>query len=302
MRRSLAVGGLLTVLACGAGGYAQTAGSAAPAAGNQPGSGTPAQATLFRDWRTGKLYKQELQTVEQPVTRWQRKLVDRTVVVPQTVIENQQVPQTIYVPKTEYVMQQRLKGWWNPFAQPTYVYEYVPVTRWLPQTQMVTQQVATVKSIPHTEKVPVDEPVQATERVERLVISEVAPSVSNIASNAGSGTAPSATGWTSANNTALAGLQSVTPQYTVGVAPQPSMQAQPLIARIPVLSQQRVLPWQPGTLISGTTAKLRSIVRGPAVPVSGQANYGSSLNVATRTDASWGRDANQVGMRATVIR
>ncbi|MGN6546655.1 MAG: hypothetical protein ACTHK7_16490 [Aureliella sp.] len=300
MKRSLAVGGLLTVVACGAGGYAQTAGTAAPAAG---GAGAPAQATIFQDWRTGKLYKQEVQAVEQPVTRWERKLVDRTVVVPQTVIENRQVPQTIYVPKTEYVMQQRLKGWWNPFAQPTYVYEYVPVTRWVPQTQMITQQVPTVKSVPRTEKVVVDEPVQTTERVEKLVISEVSPAASGTAASlASSAGAPSSSGWTSANNAALAGLQSATPQYTVGVAPQPSMQTQPLLARIPILSQQRILPWQPGTLIAGTASKMRSIVRGPALPASGQTTYGSSMNVASRPDAAWGRDANQMGMRATVIR
>ncbi len=48
--------------------------------------------TLYRDPRTGELYEQVVQTIDQPVTQWQRKVVERTVVTPQQVIENVQVP------------------------------------------------------------------------------------------------------------------------------------------------------------------------------------------------------------------
>ncbi len=144
---------------------------AAPAVGaGGNGASTTSPPTLYRDPYTGQLYQQELHTVDVPVTNWQRKLVNRTVVTPQTVVENQQVPQTYYVAKTEYVLQTKLKGWWNPFAQPTYAYEYVPVTRWIPQTQMVTRQVPTVKMLAQTEQVPVDEPVQSTQKLTQVVM------------------------------------------------------------------------------------------------------------------------------------
>lgn len=277
---------------------AQSAAQPATTAGGGGGSAAVNAApppALIRDPRTGRLYKQELKSIEQPVTRWQRKLVDRTIVVPQTVIENRQVPQTTYVAQTEYVLQQRLKGWWNPFAQPTYAYEYVPVTRWVPQTQMVTQQVPTVKMVPKTEQIAIDEPVQTTERVERLVVTEVTPAASSVAPSIS--TSPG-------SQLAAAPSSQTAYSYPVTTVPgfNPAMQTQPLVARIPVLSQQRILPWQPGTLLTAPASQLRSIVRGPAMPAA-QSNYHTPTAVAARPGSTvWGRDLNQSGMPATVVR
>ncbi|MGN6133411.1 MAG: hypothetical protein ACTHOU_02880 [Aureliella sp.] len=301
MRRTLAISVLAWALSAGGvpAVYAQlstptaAAGNSAGGAANAGASSSgAAQATLVRDPRTGRLYRQEVQTVEQPVTRWQRKVVDRTITVPQTVIENQQVPQTTYVAKTEYVLQQRLKGWWNPFVQPTYAYEYVPVTRWVPQTQMVTQQVASVKMVPRTEQIAVDEPVQSTERVQRLVMTEVDPAASSIAPLSG------------ASATQLATVRPANPMLPAAgtLGGHPSLQTQPLIARVPILSQQRVLPWQPGTLLTAPVSQLRSIVRATPLPAAGQTNYGAAMNVASRPASSWSRDQNQSGMPATVVR
>lgn len=281
---------------------------AGPAASNiSTAAGSTGQAALYRDPRTGELYQQELQTVDQPVTHWQRKLVERTVVTPQTVIENQQVPQTVYVAKTEYVLQTRLKGWWNPLAQPTYAYEYVPVTRWFPQTQMITQQVPATKMIARTEQVPIDEPVQTTQKVTHVIMRKLPQNMGTIVSAPSTVRPTSPAAWavnTQAYRPALQAYPPVLQSWPAQTPPtaHPSMHSQPLIASVPILSQQRVLPWQPGTLLTAPVNGLRSIVRSGPFPSSGQANYAAPLNVASRPVTSWSRDPNQLGMPATVVR
>ncbi len=278
------------------------------------------QPTIYRDPYTGQLYQQEIKTVEQPVTTWQRKLVDRTVVTPQTVIENQQVPQVSYVAKTEYVLQSKLKGWWNPFAQPTYAYEYVPVTRWVPQTQMVTRQVPTVKMLAKTEQVPVDEPVQTTQKVTQVVMRPLpagAPA-GNVANNMAGVLPPGAVTTNQyaanvygANTRATSQLayqappyQRPAPVYTNANAYGRS-NAQPLVASVPLFGRQPTQTFQPGTLLTAPMNGLRDIVRATTAPFKGQSNYSSyaqPMNIASQPNANWGRDFNQAGMPATVVR
>ena len=297
---------------------ASTQASTAPSAA----TATASPPTIYRDPYTGQLYQQELQTVEQPVTTWQRKLVDRTVVTPQTVIENQQVPQTYYVAKTEYVLQTKLKGWWNPFAQPTYAYEYVPVTRWVPQTQMVTRQVPTVKMLAKTEQVPVDEPVQTTQKVTHVVTRPLPPNAAGgaaatagvlppgaVTTNAYAYNQPSAyqrpavvaqpRAWTApayANNRPYA--------YTnTGVSGRSN--GQPLVASVPLFGRQPTQSFQPGTLLTAPINGLRDIVRATTAPLTGQSSYSSytpPMNIAAQPNSAWGRDLNQAGLPPTVVR
>lgn len=277
----------------------------------------PQQNLVYRDPRTGQLYQQETQTIDQPVTRWERKLVNRTVVTPQTVIENQQVPQTYYVAKTEYVLQSKLKGWWNPLAQPTYAYEYVPVTRWVPQTQMVTKQVPTVKMLATQEQVPIDEPVQTTQKVTQIVMR---PLPSNSAAPTTGALPPGAI--TTSAYAFNAQPRSVPPIYQrPAVFSQPQISppstyayasrgyapsnAQPLVPSVPILGRQPSQAVQPGTLLKAPLTGLRDIVRATTAPFNGQSTYSSyaqPMNVATVPNSSWNRDLNQTGMPATVVR
>lgn len=283
-------------------------------------AGAPSQPTIYRDPYTGQLYQQELQTVEQPVTTWQRKLVDRTVVTPQTVVENQQVPQTYYVAKTEYVLQTKLKGWWNPFTQPTYAYEYVPVTRWVPQTQMVTRQVPTVKMLAKTEQVPVDEPVQTTQKVTHVVTralpsnaavatGTLPPGAVAINANAYAYSQPSAyqrpalstqpRGWASPT------YASNTPYRYTNTNANGRSNGQPLVASVPLLGRQPSQGFQPGTLLSAPINGLRDIVRATTAPLTGQSSYSSyapPMNIAAQPNSAWGRDMNQAGLPPTVVR
>ncbi len=278
--------------------------------------------TLYRDPRTGELYEQVVQTIDQPVTQWQRKVVERTVVTPQQVIENVQVPQTYYVARTEYVLDSKLKGWWNPFRDPTYAYEYVPVTRWVPQTQMVTRQVPATKMIARTEQVPVDEPVQTTQKVNQVTYRKLPPTAapSAVASappvNMSAPVSPRNYAYQPPATTAYANRTFSNPnpaawnaqaqyqlvQQTPPVAPYGRSNSQPLVASVPVLSQQRPLAWQPGTLIEKPMSGLRNIVRSATAPLNGQATYAAPMNIASVPSTGWHRDPNQSGMPATVLR
>lgn len=300
---------------------AQPVGSAGSAAGASQAAGSqsaqPQTNAVYRDPRTGQLYQQELQTVEQPVTTWQRKLVSRTVVTPQTVIENQQVPQTYYVAKTEYVLQSKLKGWWNPLAQPTYAYEYVPVTRWVPQTQMVTKQVSTVKMLATQEQVPVDEPVQTTQKVTQVVMRPLAPGgtvggqaalpAGAITTEAYASNGRVAVGVPSYQRPAAMGQPYIAPRGGYGYASNVygASNSQPLVASVPILGRQPSQTVQPGALLKAPLTGLRDIVRATTAPFNGQSTYSSyaqPMNIATAPNANWNRDFNQAGMPATVVR
>jgi hypothetical protein len=50
---------------------------------------------------------------------------------------------------------------------------------------------------------------------------------------------------------------------------------------------------------------LRDIVRATTAPFKSQSNYGSyvqPMNVASQPNVGWGRDFNQAGMPATIVR
>ncbi len=169
---------------------------------------TPANKPwIVRDPGTGRVFQQHLVPVTVPVTRWEARTVDQTVYEPRVATQLQQVSQTTYVPNTQYVMQPKVTGWWNPFKQPTQAYQYVPVTNWVPQTQQIPHPITTQQWVPKQQKFTVYQPVQSTEVRQQLVQTEL-PQPQSAPAVIASGTSP----------------------------------RQPLF-RLPILAQQRVLPW-----------------------------------------------------------
>ncbi|HZZ73928.1 MAG TPA: hypothetical protein VFE24_16870 [Pirellulales bacterium] len=71
--------------------------------------------------------------------------------------ETQTVSHTVMVPITENTIQLVPISSWNPFAQPTYEWRTVPVTRWQPQVQQaqVTVMKPEVVDVQVVEQVPV---------------------------------------------------------------------------------------------------------------------------------------------------
>jgi hypothetical protein len=148
----------------------------------QPSAKQPEQASdgasgskswLVRDPWTGRLFQQQLVNVDVPVTKWEPKTVDQTVFEPQIGTSIQTLPQTLFVPNTQYVLQPKLRGWWNPWKSPVQAYEYVPVTNWVPQTQQLQRAVPTQQWVAKQQKVVIYQPVQSTEVRQQLVQKEL---------------------------------------------------------------------------------------------------------------------------------
>jgi hypothetical protein len=76
---------------------------------------------------------------------------------PQVTTEYKSYPQTYIAPVTEYQWVARYRGWWNPFVQPYWSHELVPVTRWEARPGTVQLPVARTDWVEetHTTQVPV---------------------------------------------------------------------------------------------------------------------------------------------------
>ncbi len=168
------------VIACMAtSGSAQTqdngGGQAVPSTPASPSaeSNATAKSWVVRDPWSGRLYQQHMVSVSVPVTRWEAKTVEQTVYEPVSIPQVQNIPNTVFVPQTQYVMQPRVKGWWNPLQQPTQAYEFIPVTRWIPQTQYQQRVIPSQQWTSRQQKVVIYQPVQSVETRQQLVQKEL---------------------------------------------------------------------------------------------------------------------------------
>lgn len=225
-------------------------------------------STLVRNPYSGRLYRQAWVDVPVRSVEWKTKPVSQTVYQPQVVTRQVSTRQTVFVPQTNYVLQQRVRGRWNPFRQTTLTYEYRPVTTWVATTQTMTTPVTTQQWVPQQQTVYVSEPVQTTKMAKRLVQTEV-------------------------------------PQPGVMLASQTASARQPLV-RIPLLARQRVLPWPARPAVQTTNPRpiqsgLRQIVSNNAMSNLQSASYAAPLRTASNSRA-FSRDAMQSGMAATVLR
>ena len=168
---------------------------------------TASKTWIVRDPATGRVFQQQLVSVNVPVTRWEPRTIEQTVYEPRIATQVQHVPQTTYVPNTQYVMQPKMTGWWNPFKQPVQAYQYVPVTNWAPQTQQVPNSITMQQWVPRQQKIVVYQPVQSTEIRQQLVQTELP--------------------------------QPPTASPAIASVSAPSQR----LFRLPILAQNRVLPW-----------------------------------------------------------
>jgi hypothetical protein len=261
---------------------------ATPANSNGARSGTAAAVVppaagerktwLARDPQTGRIYQQELVSVTVPTTQWEVKPVTTTVYEPKNVTKTVPSTQVLYTPSTQYVMQPKLRGWWNPLRQPVQSYEFVPVTSWQPQAQTVQSQVSTIEWVPKQQIVYVPQSVRRLQTQQQIVSKEIPPTAAaNLAGGAGG--------------------------YPDALAGQPK----PLI-NIPILSQQRILPWSAtpaGTSYAANpTTTMRGAVNSGLRPISSamSPSYSAPLQSTNSPSNVASRDAFQTGMSPTILR
>lgn len=277
--------------------FAQTSNAstatAAQTAGQTPGDNVQQRSWLVRDPTTGRLYQQELVTRTVPTTHWEVRPVPTTVYEPRQVVTTVPRQEVTYTPTTQYVMQPRLKGWWNPLAQPVQAYEFVPVTSWQPQTQTVQQPITTTQWVAKQHTVYVPQAVQRNETQQQIVSREI-PQPSG--GYPPSGISPSL----------------LTPATMMAAQPNP-MLTRPLVS-IPLLARQPATPWNntPWPANVGPAAASGGIassgVRGGSFstglrPIANPIapRYSAPLQTAS-SSGSVARDAGQSGMSATVLR
>ena len=221
---------------------------------------------LVRDPSTGRLFKQHVETVEVPVSRWEYTTAKQKVYVPSVVVKNYPTQRTVYTPNTQYVLQPRVRGLLNPFRQPVYTYEYVPVTTWVATIQTVNHQVPTREYVATEQTVSVPKLVQTTEKRQRLVQTEI-------------------------------------PQPGVLAAVPTLPPVRPPLVRIPLLAQQRLLPWPARSAPAALPVAngLRPIT--PVLPMGNRtASYSAPMRTSAPSAQMASRSAMQAGMSATVLR
>lgn len=235
--------------------------------------GAEPRSWIARDPVTGRLYQQELVTRTVPTTQWEVRPVATTVYEPRPVVSNVPSQQVTYTPTTQYVMQPRLRGWWNPLRQPVHSYEFVPVTSWQPQTQTVQLPVTTTQWVPKQQIVYAPQPVQRLQTQQQIVSRELPqPPAGYVPTAIASGYA---------------------------TAPALAAQPRPLIS-IPILAQQRMLPWPSGSPVNA----MRSVVGNGLRPINNTVapSYAAPLQTASSASAQVARDPMQSGMAATILR
>lgn len=267
---------------------ASTKGQAAEQATSNGGNAEQ-RSWLVRDPTTGRLYQQELVTRTVATTQWEVRPVPTTVYEPKQIVTTVPRQQVTYTPATQYVMQPRVKGWWNPLKQPVQAYEFVPVTSWQPQTQTVQQPVTTTQWVAKQQMVYLPQAVQRNQTQQQIVSREIPQP---------SGSYPPG------------GLPATTRSAATMMAAQRNpMLTRPLFAN-PLLARQSGTSWNntawptnvsnpitsSGTSSGGFNNGLRPIANALAP------TYSPALQTASSASSPVARDPTQSGMSATVLR
>ena len=133
---------------------------------------TVAQVTTTTQVEDGVTFQVTRTVVERqiPVTEYQTR--EEKYLRPQVSTQYQTLQQTHLTPVTQYQMVPRMVNRWNPFVEPSWRYEYVPVTRW--EARPTTVQVPLAKTDWVEEKRTVQVPVTTYKTVKEEQMRKVA--------------------------------------------------------------------------------------------------------------------------------
>ncbi len=127
---------------------------------------------LYTDPATGIVYRKVQKTVERPVYETQVQTQESTTYRPETVVTTRPENRTVYRPVVSYGWEPRLTNRWNPFTQPTVVYDYKPRTHWEARTETVERREVSTNWVAETRKQNI--PTQIV-RMQREVKEEMEP-------------------------------------------------------------------------------------------------------------------------------
>ncbi len=130
------------------------------------------ESGLYTDPETGIVYRKVQKTVERPVYETQVRTQESTTYRPETVVTTRPESRTVYSPVVSYGWEPRMTNRWNPFVQPTVVYDYKPRTHWEARTETVQRREVATNWVAETRKQ--DIPTQVV-RLQREVKEEMEP-------------------------------------------------------------------------------------------------------------------------------
>jgi hypothetical protein len=121
----------------------------------------------YTDPATGVVYRKVQRTIERPVVETQVRTQESTVYRPETVVSTRPETRTVYTPVVSYGWEPRLTNRWNPFSQPTVVYEHKPRTHWETRSETVNRQEVQTNWVAEHRKVDVPQQVVRMQREEK---------------------------------------------------------------------------------------------------------------------------------------
>ncbi|MGV3482929.1 MAG: hypothetical protein ACO1RT_00780 [Planctomycetaceae bacterium] len=133
---------------------------------------------LYTNPDTGVVYRKEQRTIERPVVETQMRTQESTVYRPETVVSTRPEVRTVYTPVVSYNWEPRLANRWNPFVQPTVVYQHTPRTHWESRSETIERQETRTNWVAETRKVDVPQQVvrfQREEKTDYVPVGKVAP-------------------------------------------------------------------------------------------------------------------------------
>ncbi len=132
----------------------------------------------FTDPDTGVVYRKVVRTIDRPVVETQMQSLETTIYRPEVVVDSRPETRTVYAPVVSYGWEPRLRNGWNPFAQPTVVYEHVPRTHWEARSETYDRRETRTNWIPEKQRTEVPRQIvriQREEKVDLEPVGRVAP-------------------------------------------------------------------------------------------------------------------------------
>jgi hypothetical protein len=121
----------------------------------------------YTDPATGVVYRKVQRTIERPVVETQVQTQESTVYRPETVVSSRPETRTVYTPVVSYGWEPRLTNRWNPFSQPTVVYQHLPRTHWEARSETVNRQEVQTNWVAERRKVDVPQQIVRIQREEK---------------------------------------------------------------------------------------------------------------------------------------
>lgn len=133
---------------------------------------------FLADPDTGMVYQKQITPVDRAVVETKLESKNETIMRPRVVTETKPESRTVYTPNVEYRLEPRVQGRFNPFKQPTVVYQQVPHVVWEARNEVVQRSQTRTEWVAENRTVQVPRQhvtIQRQQNVEYQPVGQLAP-------------------------------------------------------------------------------------------------------------------------------